>query len=97
MADHLINILGELLYRGPVDRSKSHLPSPLELKRKILIKAKKIKSRASSSSLHMWHHFECPAGEVSFASKAVIEPATAPISPSRHSSVIAAGIEMKMP
>jgi hypothetical protein len=42
MAFHLLNILGDLLYVAPVNTSRTVLPSPNELKRKILVKAKKI-------------------------------------------------------
>ena len=42
MAFHMLNILGDLLYVAPVNSSRTVLPSPNELKRKILVKAKKI-------------------------------------------------------
>jgi len=43
MAEHMTNILGDMLYTQPVDTTKDKLPSPEELKNKILLKAKKIK------------------------------------------------------
>ncbi len=65
MADHLVNILGDLLFTGPVDRDRSHLPSPEELRRKILLKGKKIRGKgsngsASGSAAVLPRHFECP-------------------------------------
>ncbi|CAB3361523.1 Hypothetical predicted protein [Cloeon dipterum] len=44
MAHHLTTILGELLYLQPVD-DLTQLPSPEQLKRKIIIKAKKLKTQ----------------------------------------------------
>lgn len=41
MADILVNILGDLLYRDPPDASLTSLPTPQQLKRKILVKAKR--------------------------------------------------------
>ncbi len=43
MAEHLVQVLGDLLFTGEVDRERNRLPSPEELKRKILVKGKKIK------------------------------------------------------
>ena len=37
-------ISGGMLFTGPVDRARNLLPSPNELKRKVLIKARKLKS-----------------------------------------------------
>jgi len=42
MAEQMVNILGDLLYTQPVDKSNDQLPSPEQLKNKILLKAKKI-------------------------------------------------------
>ena len=47
MADYLINILGDMLYTGNVEETKTELPSPEELKNKILVKAKKVTSSDS--------------------------------------------------
>ncbi len=71
MADHLVAILGEFLFTGPVDRDRNQLPSPEELKRKILIKGKKLRPRGvpggcggggsgGSSAGLTSRHFECP-------------------------------------
>ena len=43
MAEHMVNILGDMLYCTPVDKTQEQLPSPQNLKNKILLKAKKIK------------------------------------------------------
>jgi len=43
MAEHMTSILGDMLYTEPVDTSKDKLPSPEDLKYKILLKAKKLK------------------------------------------------------
>ena len=42
MAEHLEDILDDLLYKGPVHPHEIQLPSPEQLSRKILVKAKKI-------------------------------------------------------
>eukprot|EP00091_Calanus_sinicus_P019635 TRINITY_DN4995_c0_g1_i1.p2 TRINITY_DN4995_c0_g1~~TRINITY_DN4995_c0_g1_i1.p2 ORF type:complete len:189 (-),score=33.25 TRINITY_DN4995_c0_g1_i1:267-833(-) len=39
MAEHMINILGDMLYTRPVDKTQDKLPSPEELKNKILLKS----------------------------------------------------------
>ena len=39
-----LDISGSMLFTGSVDRARNVLPSPDELKRKILIKARKLKS-----------------------------------------------------
>jgi len=49
MAEHFKAILGQLLYTAPVDPSRSELPSPEELRMKILVKAKKIHLTATGS------------------------------------------------
>jgi len=43
MAKHMREVLGDLLFTSPVDKEKNSLPSPEDLRNKILIKAKKIK------------------------------------------------------
>jgi hypothetical protein len=48
MAAHMVNILGDLLFDLPVDTTKHQLPSPTDLKRKILVKAKKIQQITES-------------------------------------------------
>jgi len=48
LAFHLVNILGDLLYKETVDTSKTLLPSPLDLKHKILVKAKRIQQSVES-------------------------------------------------
>ena len=42
MADYMRDFLGDSLYTSPPDESKSALPSPEELKNKILVKAKRL-------------------------------------------------------
>ena len=42
MADHLTNILGDLLYTTQPDQEATDLPSPMDLRKKILIKAKRL-------------------------------------------------------
>ena len=49
MAEHFVNILGDLLFKEQVDTTLSQLPSPESLKNKILIKAKKIKLKSNGS------------------------------------------------
>jgi hypothetical protein len=49
MAEHMINILGDMLYTQPVDKTEDKLPSPEQLKNKILLKAKKIKTEETES------------------------------------------------
>ena len=41
MAQHMIDIFGDLLHAEDVDESKTALPSPEELKHKILIKVRR--------------------------------------------------------
>ena len=40
MAQHLVQILGEFMVKGAVDKNRNSLPSPQDLKRKILIKVR---------------------------------------------------------
>ena len=47
MAEHLVNILGDLLHREPIKQEEEWLPSPETLMRKILIKAKRLPEDAS--------------------------------------------------
>lgn len=54
---------GDMLYTKDVDRDRSLLPSPNELKGKILIKAKKIRKISPTNQLNQ--HFECPEPTVS--------------------------------
>ena len=42
MADHLTSILGDLLYNTQPDQEAADLPSPMALRKKILIKAKRL-------------------------------------------------------
>ena len=42
MAEHLSNILGDLLYNSQPDQEAADLPSPMALRKKILIKAKRL-------------------------------------------------------
>ena len=49
MAEYFVKILGDLLWTEQVDSSLTELPSPDYFKRKILIKAKKVKLTATGS------------------------------------------------
>ena len=49
MAEYFVKILGDLLWKVPVDASLEALPSPEFFKHKILIKAKKVKLTATGS------------------------------------------------
>jgi hypothetical protein len=49
MAGHFREILGELLYTDPVDPARTELPSPEDLRNRILVKAKKIQLTATGS------------------------------------------------
>ena len=40
MAQYMIDIFGDMLHREPRDETRPHLPSPEELKYKILIKVR---------------------------------------------------------
>ena len=50
MADILVNILGELLYTNPISQEEEELPSPEQLRRKILIKAKKLPAEGTKDA-----------------------------------------------
>ena len=58
MAKYFVNILGDLLYTKSVDTNIMKLPSPEELKNKILIKAKKVKFTKSLSNLEVFSAYE---------------------------------------
>ena len=56
MADHLVNILGDLLFvhniqdqLGPTKLSEFELPSPMKLRKKVLIKAKRLPPNAENN------------------------------------------------
>ena len=42
MADYMRDYLGDFLYTAPPDDTKTAMPSPEELKKKILVKAKRL-------------------------------------------------------
>ena len=42
MAELLVSILGDLLYTGAIPDDEKHMPSPMSLRRKILVKAKRL-------------------------------------------------------
>ena len=54
MADHLVNILDDMLYKEPVDESRTELPSPEELGCKVLVKAKKYAATEEQGSIHLY-------------------------------------------
>ena len=49
MADHLRNILGDMLYVHTIDSAEQQLPAPAQLRNKVLIKAKRLPPDASSN------------------------------------------------
>ena len=58
MADHLVNILGDLLFvhtiqdqLGPTKLSEYELPSPLKLRKKVLIKAKRLPPNSENNDV----------------------------------------------
>ena len=50
MAAHLVSILGESLYRGTIQDDEKHMPSPMSLKGKILVKAKRLPPSADGDA-----------------------------------------------
>jgi len=48
MAKHLITILGDLLYKEQIKGEEKHMPTPMQLRGKILIKAKRLPPSATS-------------------------------------------------
>lgn len=50
MARYLVEILGDLLHRDPVDKTLTSSPSPETFKYKIFVRAKKLKQEAEESS-----------------------------------------------
>ena len=56
MATYLEDILGELLYKGPVHPHASQLPSPEQLSKKILVKAKKCSTNSTGiNAKDLWY------------------------------------------
>jgi len=51
MAEHLQNILGDLLFVHKIGEDETELPSPMKLKNKILIKAKRLPPTATDGEL----------------------------------------------
>ena len=49
MAEHLVTILGDLLYTKGIKGDEKELPSPMSLRRKILVKAKRLSSCATGN------------------------------------------------
>ena len=50
MADHLINILGDMLFVHNINDEEEHaMPSPMDLRKKVLVKAKKLPPGATSN------------------------------------------------
>jgi hypothetical protein len=47
MAELLVSILGDLLYTGAIQDDEKHMPSPMSLRGKILIKAKRLPPSAT--------------------------------------------------
>ena len=57
MAHYLETILGDMLYTDPVDENLKALPSPEDLKGKILIKAKKLPPGKNYYIIYIWCEF----------------------------------------
>ena len=47
MAEHLTSILGDLLYTEPIKEDEKHMPSPMSLRGKVLVKAKRLPQSAT--------------------------------------------------
>ena len=47
MAEHLVTILGEMLHKDIIEDEEKKMPSPLSLKGKILLKAKRLPPTAT--------------------------------------------------
>ena len=47
MADHLVSILGDLLYTKPIQEEEKYMPSPMSLRGKIIVKAKRLPPSAT--------------------------------------------------
>ena len=63
MAEHLEDILDDLLYKGPVHPHEIQLPSPEQLSRKILVKAKKISLNSTGITKYLLR-MEAEAGKI---------------------------------
>jgi len=50
MADHLLNILGDLLYKGSIKESEKAMPTPMSLRGKMLVKAKRLPPSATTDA-----------------------------------------------
>ena len=50
MADHLLNILGDLLYKGSIKESEKEMPTPMSLRGKMLVKAKRLPPSATADA-----------------------------------------------
>ena len=52
MADYLINILGDMLYQHNINDDEEHvMPSPMDLRKKVLVKAKRLPQDATSNEV----------------------------------------------
>ena len=51
MAEHLVTILGDLLYTKGIKGDEKELPSPMFLRRKILVKAKRLSACATGNNI----------------------------------------------
>ena len=47
MAEFLVSILGDMLYTGAIQDDEKHMPSPMSLRGKILVKAKRLPPSAT--------------------------------------------------
>jgi hypothetical protein len=50
MATHMSDIFGDMLFKNPCDPDKKELPSPYELRNKILVKGKKLPAELEDKS-----------------------------------------------
>ena len=49
MADHLIEILGDTLYREKINDDEERMPSPMDMWKKVLVKAKRLPKDATNN------------------------------------------------
>ncbi len=52
MADHLVDILGDMLYQHKINDEEEHvMPSPMDMRKKVLVKAKRLPKDATSNEV----------------------------------------------
>ena len=50
MAEHLVSILGNMLHNAAIKDDEKHMPSPMSLRKKILVKAKRLPPSATGDA-----------------------------------------------